>query len=561
MQSGRTLRSTARRYSISALICCVLFFALGFAFVPLAGIQNDEAIFANGIYDLADVSYTVELFHRKLPLMLMPYLGAFKSWLYAPILAIWRPSPYAVRIPVLLLVAVTIWLLFLLTRRVAGDRAALIATALLSTDPMFLLTTCFDWGPVALQHFFLLAGLVLLVAGARGRWPWSLPIAFFAFGLGVWDKVVFLWALAALALSFAIVFPRISLACLNVKNLALAAGSLCLGSLPLIAYNIHQPLGTLHSNVWVRDSFRNQFRYLRATFEGSVLFGWLASADPGPHPPTNSGVLLDISARLSGAFHHPYQTWLWPAFVTALLITAILSFTRRREAPGDFPKQKPILAATLALAVFWMLIVFPYNGGSTVHHTILLWPLPQFIIGLAFAGISSRFRRLGGLAVSLAVSGVLLGNVLVVNEYYEQLATNGPGLQWTDASYALTGAVERLSPRHVVLTDWGFSNTIRLLDQGKLDLVDLSFLLARRRPFPAGDEAVLRYWLAQPATVFVAHTAGNEIFPHVNANLEAFLQQNSYEKQVVNAVEDRSGRPTFEVFACRKQSALPPSER
>ena len=106
MQSPRKLL-TARRYSISALICCVLFFALGYAFVPLAGLQTGEAIFAKGIYDSANVSYSIEVFHRKLPLMLMPYVGALKSWLYAPILAICQPSPYAVRLPVLLLGSVT----------------------------------------------------------------------------------------------------------------------------------------------------------------------------------------------------------------------------------------------------------------------------------------------------------------------------------------------------------------------------------------------------------------------------------------------------------------------
>ena len=165
-------------------------------------------IFASGIYDPATIPYSAHLFHKRLPLMLMPYMGALKSWLYAPILAIFRPTAYSIRIPVLLIGSITIWLFFLFMRRTVGDWAALLGTALLATDPTFLLTTCFDWGPVALQHFLLVAGVLLLLTGGGIRSPSRLALAFFLFGLGLWDKVLFAWPLMALAVALTIVFPR-----------------------------------------------------------------------------------------------------------------------------------------------------------------------------------------------------------------------------------------------------------------------------------------------------------------------------------------------------------------
>ena len=87
---------------------------MGCAFAPLAGFQTDEAIFASGIYDPATIPYSAQVFHKKLPLMLMPYMGALKAWLYAPILAIFRPTAYSIRIPVLLIGSITIWLFFYL---------------------------------------------------------------------------------------------------------------------------------------------------------------------------------------------------------------------------------------------------------------------------------------------------------------------------------------------------------------------------------------------------------------------------------------------------------------
>jgi hypothetical protein len=200
------------------------------------------------------------------------------------------------------------------------------------------------------------------------------------------------------------------------------------------------------------------------------------------------------------------------------------------------------------MIVCWALMVYPNNAAGGLQHTVLLWPLPQFIIGTAFAGISCGFRRLAGVVVNMVIGALLLVNLLIVNEYYTELATNGPTVQWTDASYTLTDSLERLAPRQVVLTDWGLLNVVRLLDRGKLPLVDLSFLLDKRHPFSGGDETILRYWLSQPGTVFAGHTEGTEIVSGVNANLAAFTRDNSYEKEMLEVVHDRNGRAIFEIF-------------
>src|SRR5207302_5020464 len=180
-----------------ALALCVFFFLAGFIFTPLAGIQNDEALFAAGIYRPILVTYSANIFNRDIPLMILSYLGTLKSWVYKPIFGAWRPSAYSTRVPVLLFGALGIWMFFLLTRRILGDSAAIAGTALFATDPLYLLTTCYDWGPVALQHFLWIAGVLLLVQYARDGSRARLASAFFVFGLGLWDKALFLWPLCA----------------------------------------------------------------------------------------------------------------------------------------------------------------------------------------------------------------------------------------------------------------------------------------------------------------------------------------------------------------------------
>ncbi len=95
--------------------------------------------------------------------MLMSYLGCLKTLIYVPIFKLFGNGPYTVREPALIFGAASVWLFFLLLRRIAGNRAGLVGCWLLATDSLYLLTTCYDWGPVALQHLLIVAGALLLI--------------------------------------------------------------------------------------------------------------------------------------------------------------------------------------------------------------------------------------------------------------------------------------------------------------------------------------------------------------------------------------------------------------
>src|SRR5437868_15419034 len=92
----------------TVLLLCILFVMLGLIFIPYLGIQQDEAMFATAFFlpDQAAVSHiAIARFGFIAPLMLMSYVGALKSWLYAPLLHFLPPSVYVLRIPVLLIAA------------------------------------------------------------------------------------------------------------------------------------------------------------------------------------------------------------------------------------------------------------------------------------------------------------------------------------------------------------------------------------------------------------------------------------------------------------------------
>ena len=59
---------SARVFVIAA---CSLFFLAGLPFIPRLGIQNDEALFAYGVFPPRSGAYILHAAHSDLPLMLM----------------------------------------------------------------------------------------------------------------------------------------------------------------------------------------------------------------------------------------------------------------------------------------------------------------------------------------------------------------------------------------------------------------------------------------------------------------------------------------------------------
>src|SRR5438552_13749180 len=193
--------------SYCAWTACFFFFCAGRAFLPHLGIQNDEALFAAALFEPRD-SCTIGFIHWRLPIMIMSYLGTLKSWIYAPIFHIFGTGVSATRDPVLLAGVASVWLFYLLLRRVAGQRAAVIGCGLLAVDSVYLLTTCFDWGPVALQHLLLIGGMLLLTRFYQEGGAIPLAGGCFLLGLAMWDKALAIWTLSGIGIAGISVFPR-----------------------------------------------------------------------------------------------------------------------------------------------------------------------------------------------------------------------------------------------------------------------------------------------------------------------------------------------------------------
>src|SRR5271165_175314 len=116
-----------------ATLCALAFLAFGAAFVNRTGIEEDEAMFASPLYR-EWCFFAIHIRHVRIPIMHMSYVGALKTWIYAPIALFWQPSAAMLRVPALVIGALTVALFWNLLSAVHSRRAAWAGCLLLITD-------------------------------------------------------------------------------------------------------------------------------------------------------------------------------------------------------------------------------------------------------------------------------------------------------------------------------------------------------------------------------------------------------------------------------------------
>ncbi|PWT99621.1 MAG: hypothetical protein C5B51_26780 [Terriglobia bacterium] len=522
---------------------CIFFFFAGLAFLPHLGIENDEALFATAFYKPGtSEEYVIRLSHSRLPLMLINYLGTLKSWIYRPLFRLWGTSVASIRIPVLLAGVTSLWLFYLLLRRVAGKRAALVGCGLLATDSTYLLTTCFDWGPVALQHLLLIGGAFSLVLFWQEGKQAALAAGFFLFGLALWDKAVAFWMLSGLAVASAVILPRQILDRVTVRRLGIAILALVLGALPLIAYNLRSGWGTLHGTAkFDASDLKGKARALEGVLRGEGLLGWMIAEDwQSSHQQTPRSTLERASIALAGATGKPRRNLFFYAFCAALLLATLARGAALRA----------ILFALITMTTAWFEMALTAGAGGGVHHIVLLWPLPQVIVAISFAAVCDRLGRAARPVLACVSVLVILSGLAVLNQQYAQLVRNGGAIAWTDAVFPLTESLESSGARSVFCLDWGFLDAVRVLSSGVLPVRVGSEQLSKPE-WAAEDRSALKEMISNPENIFVAHTREFEYYSGLSARLLNFARGAGYERATVSFIADSHGRTTFEIYRFR----------
>jgi hypothetical protein len=452
--------NTTRLFWCRAIAAAALLFAIELWFLPLPGIQQDEALFVRPFLHGETVLYS----WGRVPVMLMGYIGCLKTWLYWPVFQIWQPGMWSMRLPVCFVSLATLLLFAGLVRGIAGRRVAIFAALLLATDASFVFTNTFDWGPVALLLLGAVAFLPLLIRFERSGNKLVLAAAFALAGILLWYKAIFAFSMAGILVAAAVVFPRRLWQRASAANAGIALGALLIGASPLILFNLESGGGTLKA--WAqleRIPASEKLMMMTATLDGKALQHYMIRSRPNEILPLHGAPV----GQLVEAWYK--DTSLVPGsllFAALVLSAATLPFLKRHAL------YKPLAFAWIAGLSMTALFLVAGSAGAGPHHTVLVYPLPHFIVAATAVALGERMRQSLCRALPLAVVFLIVAsNAALLIAYHHAAVNNGFSVFWTDASRPLAASLgSRGKP--VAFLDWGIEGPARICAGDVFPVVD-----------------------------------------------------------------------------------------
>jgi 4-amino-4-deoxy-L-arabinose transferase-like glycosyltransferase len=503
------------RFWLALLFLAVLLLSIELFFLPRAGIQADEVLFVTPFFKGATPLYSWQVEAARIPVMIMDYIGALKSWLYWPIFQVWPASVWSIRLPACLVSVATLIIFGDLVRRVAGVGAALWAAVFLATDATFTLTNVYDWGPVALLLLATVSFMNLVNRYAESNRIVYLGCAFSIAGLATWYKAIFVFPLAGIGLAFLVAyFPDVRRR-FSLRNAAVAGIFFTAGAAPLIAFNLAHSGATLAATTYIGNgSGAEKALMMRRTLEGRALEHYIFRAYPREKISLNGAPPADLAAT----WYRSSQLGPGSALPWLLLLSLIaLPFLRRS---GQF---RPLLFAwTACAAVFGLMLVFR-DAGAGPHHTVLIDPGPQLIVAITLSAIGGIIPRRRWLACA-AGAVLIASNFYLLARYYAEGRRNGFSVYWTDGERSLTRVI-RAQSLPVAFIDWGIRDVVRV-ESG--DTVALA-------PDEEPREGVL----------YVEHCEGYVIDAAQTGSFEQKLARSNLHRTEVQRVSDPHGEPVF----------------
>jgi hypothetical protein len=421
-----------------------LYIALAGYKIHLPGLYYDEMLFVGPA--AGERSY-VKYF--GLPLLIFPYIGALKSWIYTPIFAVFGVSPTSIRLPVILISCGTLVLGYSLVRRILTPGWAAAFTGACAVHPGFVFLTRVDWGPVALMLFLKALCLVLLFKWLEGpqRICWSvLGVCV----LGFFDKFNFIWFIVALAFSTSAIygteiFRKLKIVPLRVL-LAIAITLVAVGL--LVLWIVYPLLQRPHAQAYSGRFSQMWSLYESMSTGGATAYLWFKS--PPAIPSWTGWGVLSLTA--------------------ILLVLTFVSYGLHARANKnvDTRKLKFCLWCLLMFGIIFVeMLLTPQAGGP--HHTIMLFPfdlLSAFSAAFLLANTFPRMHRqvvlLEGCVLIIWVASNLRSFEIHFSKFRDMSSFRG---RWSPHVESLAAYLNEKAKNvdSIYTVDWGIGFELRAL--------------------------------------------------------------------------------------------------
>jgi 4-amino-4-deoxy-L-arabinose transferase-like glycosyltransferase len=527
-----------RRWPLLVLALSLLVFAAAAGHsIALPGLDYDELLFVNAATGGENSSFI----YRRLfgvPVLLMNYIGALKAYLFAPIFAVLGVSPATIRWPAIGISMGSIALTYALARLSLRPAAAATAAALVALDPVFVLLTRVDWGPIVLMMLLKLAALYCLYRSLATGSPALLWGTAAACALGVFDKLNFIWFVLALVPTTLLLF-RPELASMYRRSAARLLAPVATLLLVALAMGLRLIAPLFLASQESDRSIITRIPVLIAAYAGAMdgrtVYQWMTET-PLPHP------TLVNYATLVG------------------LMVLGLTWWRRARAARSSPRltlgDRFVLGYGLLLALILAQIVITERAGGP-HHMMMLFPFHLLLLTAGLAELAGATSRLRQGAAMLLVAALALSDLRVTRAYAQAYRTEErlrPRL--SPVIYQLSAFLNREPPDRINFVDWGMHNQVYALGTDQTRRACRDLWMAFRLPLSRQQTAdILARDFAADRVLVIMHPRSGDSGVGAQDRFLQWADSLGLVLQPLRTFRDRGGRILYEVSIIRRVSA------
>lgn len=190
-----------------ALILVAVYFLISVVKIEHPGVNNDQLMFVNAATFNPDNMFSWKSFNG-IPTMVFPYIGALKSYLYIPIFHFFGVSIWSIRLPHIIIISISLFLLYKTLILAFNEKIAVLAILFLALDPSNIVYSRIDTGPTVLEFFFKVLAIYLLFLYLSTRKEIIFLSIYPVLLLGIFNKINFFWFVNAFMISTLIFYGR-----------------------------------------------------------------------------------------------------------------------------------------------------------------------------------------------------------------------------------------------------------------------------------------------------------------------------------------------------------------
>jgi hypothetical protein len=489
------------------------------SFIREPGLYYDEVLFVNAALGGINSSFIYKKF-LEIPIMLMPYIGALKAYIYYPIFKLFGVSPDTIRLPAIIISSISIWISFMISRHIFDNKWIVLAcVATIATDPTFIFMSKLDYGPVVLMIFLKLLVILFffnLIETFSLLNMWLIVILCL---LGIYNKLDFIWFIIAFCIATLVFWDKL-IAIYNKHRYGFLTSLSVLVAGVFIAFVILiVPLltgGNKIITINLLERIPRVFYLYRITMDGQSLYNFI----------TNS--------------HLHVKTMINLITLVALFSFGILGLIAvfKQNILNNFKTQVVVFFLIASILIFIQIMLTNAANGS--HHIMMIWPFHIFFIFSVISliiGFIGRYFKKTIVVLMIIVFIVLIGSEINTSFGYYDTFKNNQGFNplWDNKIYQLINYIDNytknVSINYIISVDWGINNQVFSLVKNKerakcLDLWPTFNELLQTR----NEKWLYQTYFAGKTVLILLHSSDDEVMPNARKNF--FIFSKSYLKSI-----------------------------